>query len=308
MVEIDVLASLDALIWLRTGAAVAERFGVTQSTVSRNSSNALQCFELELTKLLGEWELQGDATLIGLERRVHQKHRWQGGRPLRLEAQYWLGPQLCQPLGTRWLAGNFDFLEVARPLQLLRDSVVDAWLGCAPDLPPADDPEIACFPLSRSRTFLVVGDGHPLLSHEGELTLEDLRHFPQLPTPENAFPKVQAVMEQLGLWRPPANWRRYRPDRWEARPDLDLTVSLATALTLGLFQTPQHRLPVHCPLMVGEVLLVRRDYADHPDLQTLVALLRERLRPWVQRHPGDIELLEGALMERDPEAPVAVPA
>jgi hypothetical protein len=35
----------------------------------------------------------------------------------------------------------------------------------------------------------------------------------------------------------------------------------------------------------GEALVVRRDWATHPRLLELAALLRRRLEPWAQRFP-----------------------
>ena len=44
LVEQDVLAALDGLLWLRTGDAVAERLGISQSSVSRVASRCLRLF------------------------------------------------------------------------------------------------------------------------------------------------------------------------------------------------------------------------------------------------------------------------
>lgn len=272
-------------MWLRTEVNVAQRFSISQPTVSRNIRKSCSVFGVELVRVDGEWELQGEQGLLNRERLVHQRHRLMGGRPLRLEAQYWSGPALCTPMPEGWIAGNFDFLEVERPLQLLRQGIIDAWLGCHPDVPSADDPEVLALRLSRVQPFFVVASDHPLLRRPGPLCLGDLREFPQLPLPDQAFPRVQEILHRYGLWNTPASWRRYRHDQWEGRSESDLYVSLATPFTIGLFPTPQVRLPVECPLEVGEVLLVRRDCFDQPPLQALRHLLLDRLLPWVARCP-----------------------
>jgi hypothetical protein len=112
VVSIDSLACLDYLIWLCSGSAAAARLGLTQPTVSRNVSRVSEIFAIELVKPNGEWELNGDTTLLNLERSVHQRYRWFRQLPLRIEAQYYSGPLFCDGLLSGWHVGNFDFLEV----------------------------------------------------------------------------------------------------------------------------------------------------------------------------------------------------
>ena len=105
VVEQDVLAALDGLLWLRTGDAVAERLGISQPSVSRLARRCLRLFDIKGHKLDGEWDLIGDEPLLAAERRVHQIARWMGHRPLRLEATYWSGPLLCTPVPEGWMLG-----------------------------------------------------------------------------------------------------------------------------------------------------------------------------------------------------------
>ena len=105
MVDLDALTALDALQWLRTSEEVSKRFGLSQTTVSRQSRKCLDLFGLDLQRIEGEWNTVGDATILALERCVHQVARWQGRRPLRLEATYWSGPLLCTPVPDNWILG-----------------------------------------------------------------------------------------------------------------------------------------------------------------------------------------------------------
>ena len=66
------LAALDGLLWLRTGDAVAERLGISQSSVSRVADRCLRLFGIKSHKLDGEWDLIGDEPMLAAERRVHQ--------------------------------------------------------------------------------------------------------------------------------------------------------------------------------------------------------------------------------------------
>jgi hypothetical protein len=84
---VEVLAALDALLWLRTRDRAAAHLQCTQPMVSRHSRRCLQVFGLEMEKRAGEWCLRGDQTLIDLERSVHQLLRWRQGRRLRLDGQ-----------------------------------------------------------------------------------------------------------------------------------------------------------------------------------------------------------------------------
>ena len=117
MVGVELLEALDGLIWLRTGHQVASRFNLNQSTVSRNSKKCVQEFCLSLVRRHSEWFVDGDPTLLNLERYVHQVSRWRDNKPLRLEAQHWSAPFLCSPTPSGWIAGNLNYLEYERPLK-----------------------------------------------------------------------------------------------------------------------------------------------------------------------------------------------
>lgn len=275
VVSIKKLESFDYLIWLRSGIDAAERLGVTQSTVSRDIRVVSRLFGLSLRKIDREWRLGGDSSLLNLERAVHQGYRWMHGLPLRIEAQYYSGSLFFDPAPRGWRAGNFDFLDVHTPLQHLRTSVIDAWIGCYPDVPDADDQDFACFHLTRLPAHLVVAADHPLVGLGSSVTLDDVRQFPSLALPDDAFPKVQKTLQDLGLWNLPVNLKRYDPEKWEGRME-NLVVGYSSALTMGLFKIPQVVLPLDISLEVGDTLIVRRQYADHPRLLALLKFLKRR--------------------------------
>jgi hypothetical protein len=101
VVSEEVLAALDALLWLRTGDRAAAYLQCTQPTVSRHSRRCLKVFGLAIAKQSGEWCLRGDQTLIDLERGVHQLLRWRQGRGLRLDGQHWSSCTACRPSSPR---------------------------------------------------------------------------------------------------------------------------------------------------------------------------------------------------------------
>jgi DNA-binding transcriptional LysR family regulator len=293
VVSIEDLACLDLIIWLRTGARAASLLGISQPKVSRAVQAVSDRFGITIAKRRGEWEVLGDQTLLNLERHVHQEYRWRKDQPLRIESQYYSGPLYCDPIPEGWVAGNFDFIEIHTPLHHLRHGVIDAWLGCYPDVPDADDPDLCCFHLTRLPTHLVVSPEHPLLNQAHPLSLEDVRQYPSLALPDNAFPKIQATLQSLDLWNAPQGINRYEQQKWEGKIGSDLLVGYATALSIGQLDAAKVILPIQIPLDVGETLVVRKDYQQQPRLLRLLRHLSQKARDLAKRHP-EIRLVGAA--------------
>lgn len=290
VVSLVELACLDAHLWLGTGEKAARRLQLVQSTVSRNIKRVARAFQLQVCRSANDLVIQGDQSLLQLERELHQRYRWQHGMPLRLDAQYYSGPLLCEPNPDQWLIGEYDFMDVQRPMTLLRQCILDVWIGVYPDTPDEHNPDFACFHLTRLPTHLVVAEGHPLLSRIDGISLDDVRGFPSLALPDQAFPEVQRRLEALGLWTSPSRLRRYRQELWEGRTADQLTVGYATAFSMHLFDRPQVVLPVSLNLEVGDSVIVRRCFANHPRFQALLALLRQRVHDLAKQIP-DLKVL-----------------
>ena len=290
MLSLDRLAALDLTLWLRSGEEAAQRLGLTQSNVSRGVHRALELFGLELVLVEQEWQITGPAEwmqLLAMERQLHQHARWAGLAPLRIEGTYWSGPLLLEPEPAGWMGGRHVDVGIERPLRLLRQRLLDAWLAGGPDWPEAEDPEFAVLPLCSMPIHAVVAPGHPLLGQlqrQGQLSWDDVAAFPSLALPRGAYPKVEAALQAIGLWSSPSQMRRYRRDRWEGLSEQELMVAYATVLSEQV-AGPLLRLPLDLPIASGEALVVRRDWADQPRLQELAALLRQRLEAWAQGHP-----------------------
>ena len=289
MVDLDALTALDALQWLRTGDDVYKRFGLSQATVSRQSRKCLDLFGLELQRIDGEWNTFGDPTILALERCVHQVARWQGRRPLRLEATYWSGPLLCTPVPETWILGLANIVGVARNFQLVRERIIDACLSGLPDCPPADDPELTSIALSKMPVFFVVSPGHPLVN-QAQLSFADIAHYPTLGLPAGSYPQVEACLKKLGLWNDYVRMSRYRREMWEGKTEVELTIGYATSLSMEVSGGGLVKLPLELPFSSGEVLVCHRNFVDHPRLLALQALLLTRLGCLAERH-ADIQLL-----------------
>ena len=291
VVGVELLEALDGLIWLRTGHQVAARFNLNQSTVSRNSKKCAEEFCLSLVRRQSEWSLEGDPTLLNLERYVHQVSRWRENKPLRLEAQHWSAPLLCAPIPNGWIAGCLNYLEYERPLKLLKERVIDAWITSYPDALSDDDPDFTAIRLSRLPLLLVVQEGHPLLKLGNQMTFEDVARFPFLPLPSGSFPKVQNVLEKLGLWHKTSGPTEFD---WRGRSDIeDLMVGFATPLTLPLYGESFVALPLQVPVEVGDALVVAKEWVDTPQMHQLVSLLRSRLEILAKEAWG-VEVLQGS--------------
>lgn len=276
MVSVEVLAALDALLWLRTGDRASTYLQCTQSTVSRHSRRCLQTFDLALEKRAGEWCLQGDQSLIDLERGVHQLLRWQQGRGLRLDSQHWCRHLLATELPAAWTCGNTNYFEVQRLQELLLHGVIDGWICSAPDLP--DHPDLHVIQLTDMRLGLMVKPGHPLLERGDQLGFADLADYPVLPLPDGAFPKAQRILQDLNLWPCPERNRRFQKAPWFGKAPLEeLMISFGTPLQrVTGFLEGCVPLPLPLPMSVGEALVVKRDFAASPHLHSLLAALLNR--------------------------------
>lgn len=284
MVDLETLAALDGLLWLRTGEAAAEKLALSQSSVSRRAKQAQTIFGVCSQKIDGEWDLLSDAFLLNAERSVHQMARWKGLAPLRLEASYWWRPLITDPPPAGWMVGLCDIVGVPRNLELLRLGIVDAWVGPMPDAPSAHDPEFISWPLSAMPVHCVVAPRHPLL-RQGALTFEDLTAYPSLALPKGAYPQVEAALKNIGLWSSPMRMQRYDFKKWEGRSETELTIGYATAMSLELLGGSMVKLPLSLPLESGDALVLKRGFAERPQVTQLLERFQEPLRAMKQRWP-----------------------
>ena len=285
VVSVEELDCLDALLWLDRGEFASLKLSVSQSTVSRASRRVAAEFGLELMKGQDEWLLLGDCSYLNLERQLHQRFRWDRQGQLRIDGQYYTGPLFAESLGKGFLLGNFDLLDVRKPIALLKSGIIDAWIAGYPDVPAPDDPDLVCFDLTRFPLRLVVSPRHPLVSAGDAVTLDDVAAYPCIALPDGAFPQSQQILEAMGLWNTPARVRRFQYEKWLGMTSDQVSVGYASVFSIDLFPEPMVFLPIDLNFEVGETLVVKREFADHPRFRELLGLRQSCVAQLSQRYP-----------------------
>ena len=277
MVDPDTLCLFDHFQWLRTGQRAAEKLIRHQSTISRAATKCQHIFDVQLVKDSAEWSLDGNTDLLDAERQVHQYWRWQKGRPLRIDCQHWVRDFYASLPLEDWTTGNLNYLEYERPKYLLKSCVIDAWLCSLPDAPV--EPGLHVFELCSMPTLLVAKRTHPLFALGDSLTLDDALRFPVLPLPELAFPVFQKRFYGMGFSHRGSLVREgvSKDSAHASLPAEDLYLGVASPLTLGAYESDWEPLPLIIPIIVGDALVVRSDYATHPRTRDLLSRLRSHL-------------------------------
>ena len=277
MVDPDTLALFDHFQWLRTGQRASEKLQRHQSTISRAATKCQQIFDVKLVKQSSEWDVCGDSELLDAERQVHQRWRWQQGRPLRFDCQHWLRDFYSSLDFKDWTIGNMNYLEYERPQHLLRSSVIDAWLCSLPDVPR--DAELHVFQLCSMPTLLAAKRNHPLFLLGDALTIDDALRFPVMPLPAGAFPVFQDIFYGMGFSHNGAllGHSSSEASMEPSVPAEDLFLGIASPLTLEAYGPDWMPLPLVIPIAVGDALVVRSEYANHPRTIDLVSRLLSHL-------------------------------
>lgn len=198
MVDVEALDALDLVIWLGRGADAARRLGCNQSTVSRRSGQCLEVFDLRLLRDADGHCCTAHHPLLHLQREVHQLHRLRLGRGLRIDASLLAAPLLHPRLEPSWISGHGDGLGWQRPIHLLEERILDAWVtGMAQELPDQGLEAFCRIPLLQTPLLMAAEPQHPLVG-QGALQLRDLEGMPRLAPRRGWYPRTE---QQLGDWR-----------------------------------------------------------------------------------------------------------
>ena len=277
MVEIEDLDALDLTIWLGRGSDAATRLDCNQSTVSRRSNHCLQVFNLRLQRDGEGWPRNPVSNLLRLQREVHQLHRLRRGRGLRLDASLLAGPLLRGGLPRHWICGNLDALGWQRPLQLLEERILDAWItAMGQELRDCHSADLHCIPLLITPLQLAATPCHPLLG-QGELTLNDVAGLPRLAPQPGSYPRTEQL---LGPWRErrhaltlEGNQRRRASEAGVAATEL--TLHYGTRFSLA-HQRDLKPLPLDLGVPTQLTLVMHRDVSEHAAMVQLSDMLQRR--------------------------------
>lgn len=278
MISIADLKYLDFQIWLRSGEECAKCLFTTQSTISRRNAETLKTLNLKIKRdEFGEWIIEGDETLLNMERKIHQLYRLSDNEEkLRLEATFWSGPILATPVPEGWVNGVWNHVGMARPLHLIREGIIDAWISSyQPDSPEPDNPDFAVIDLCKTPVKLVANKHHPLAKKKN-ICKQDLESFPALSLPKGWFPITEEKLRSHGLWSTEARMKRYKKELWEGKTEDQATLSYATCLGLEVMENLSV-LDYDLDLTSGESLIVKKNLIDNEKVQSLLLCLKKRV-------------------------------
>lgn len=295
MVSLELLSSLDGLIWLQSGTKVGELFHQHQTTVSRNLKKCSEVFGLSIYKQNSFWLIEGDCALLNLERAVHQSARLQGKSPLRLEVNGWSNSVLFPRPPTGWVASTSqaNLLQPGQTLQLLRDNIIDAWLCLSPEAPQESE-DFCVVDLCEAPIQFLVAPGHPLLECE-TINFELLKSYPFQRGLLKSLPGTVARLKKSNLWTQEHDCYRY--------PQLDRADQQAVSLTLHLDPLLANDsdtsdlvpLPISLKIKTGISLVYKHSLGtNNQGIQSLSGYLRRQLRLHQSKHPSLQLLPDGA--------------
>lgn len=268
---------MDLLLWQGNGPKAAARIQCNQSTITRRVQRCLGTFGLAIKRREGQWGIFGSSLFLQMEREIHQLARLLGTEALRLEGFPAYSALLLKPSPPGWMLGPQDAMSTKRPLSLLRDRIIDAWLtDAAEDLPETFDVPLTVWSLA-SQTISLSADAHHPLAGETNVTLSDLARFPLPIMPPEGFPRSHAICASLGLGSLDLAMRRYDPKSWEVKTADAVTMTYSTPLHARAFPS---LVPLDAPPLFSNrlALVCREDVAQHARVLELYCLLKARLQ------------------------------
>ena len=175
-----------------------------------------------------------------------------------------------------WVNGVWNHVGMARPLQLIHEGIIDAWISSyQPDLPEPDNPDFAVIDLCKTPVKLVANKDHALAKKKG-ICQQNLESFPAMALPKGWFPRTEEKLRSHGLWSTEARMKRYNRELWEGKTEDQTTLSYATCLGLEVMKNLSV-LDYDLDLTSGESLIVKKSLIDNEKVQTLLSCLKKRV-------------------------------
>lgn len=273
------LIALDHLCWLGSGRQVADRMGCNPSTVSRKAEACAVTLGLLLRKRAGLWMLYGAGDLLEAERHLHQRYRLAGYCPLRLDLCADLAGLLADPPHASWMSGGQGHFVSRRPLELLEQRVIDAWLcSFCEELPALEDAVWEVMDLLLLPLLLLAHSDHELLAGDasGADDAAVLHSFPCLALPDHCQPRRQALLQRLGFGNQLLGIERHDDGKWDRVLDDRRTIRPGTPFDL-LQHESWKAMPPSLQHSARLGLVVRRDLLEEDPVQELHSAISDWL-------------------------------
>ena len=285
MLEIETLSALDHCIWLGRQIEAAKSLHTSQSTISRNLKKAQDTLASIgiVDEISAKGELVDDDQILRSQRRIHQLIRFKQAKGMRIQATCWARQLLLEPLPEAWIANKGDLGNFMhrKTLHLLNQHIIDAALVSTPEAPEANDRRYTRFHLSNQPLFLLIPNSNEL-SKETGLSASEVAECTRLGHSGFVSPECRAVMQRIdeslfgeqsenfasSFKEPPNHARRY-----------------GTAMTM-LIRPDLARLEHQLNYPAGDILVVKRELADHPEILKLLKELTERIQRFQAVIPG----------------------
>jgi hypothetical protein len=281
MVDEEHLEALDFMLWMSGSHRAASITYTNQSTVIRRAHAVLSIFGGEMERSLGGWRIRGATDLLRMERRIHQRFRFRGRRPLRLHSPFWSTAAPWHPATDGWIFNPpHEAYVCENPVELLNERIIDACLLTPTQLAQitaAQAAELVMIPMYRSGIDFVVWPACD--SSE-----------PSTPSPRFAArrdPGAGSCAIQLHLFPfLPQSCRTTSVQWFEQMWQTDPEILLASGVNGGAgyraaFLTPEMQRPLRLPVMLErsslfpytETLAFLAEHATEPRLNQLIDVL-----------------------------------
>ena len=289
MLQIEDLAVLDLCAWTGSQSEAGRILNLNQSSICRNLYKAKAILSSAGIEHLGKekYLFKDNYHILKAQRRIHQLFRFNQAKCLRIKATCWARHLLLQPSPEGWIPNqaaiiNFRHCDV---LQLLDQHIIDAALVTNPEAPLEGDKKYKRFHLSNQPLFLLVSNINTLPRETG-LSPTEVCSNTELGHSSFVSKECRRVMESLDSHLFGVKDTRYSTCQKEPLPSAR---RYGTAMTM-LIRPDLVKLDLKMDFPAGDILVVRRELAEHPEIFKLISDLKKRLQS-LQNKINRLEIL-----------------
>ena len=289
MIEIEQLAVLDLCAWTGSQLEAARILSFNQISISRNLYKAKAVLGSVGIECLGgdKYSFEDSCQILKAQRKIHQQIRFDQTKCLRIHANCWVRHLLLEPPPEGWIPNQAAIKKFRHcdAIELLDKHVIDAALVANPEAPLDCDSRYHRYPISNQPLFLLVSTCNALASETG-LSLAEVSSTTELGHSSFVSKECRRVMERLDSHLFGAQDPRYFHSQKEPPPT---TRRYGTAMTM-LIRPDLVKINAKMDFLAGDILVVKKELADHPEILKLIAQLRNRLQA-LQNKINRLEIL-----------------